>query len=445
MELSRRAVITGAAALGAAALGACSGSTQPTSSTSASGAGSGTPGADPTSTAAPSSSASSAGLGVPIGDGSTTEQRPQPGLPPIHKLKPGETPPQFVVISWDGAGNLASNQLGRFRQVAQRTNAQMTLFLSGIYFLPEDKATLYQPPGRKAGSSDIGFLTRQSCHRTIEGIGQAWLEGHEIGTHFNGHFCGPRGVSRWSVADWKAEIAEAKKFVTTWRTTTRFTDLPPMPFDYEKELVGGRTPCLEGYHNLQIAATQLGWRYDSSHQRQHVWPTRLPGGLWDLSMTMAPLPGRSFPTIPMDYNYMVNQIGPNPSGGNPADRPRFQAQHRDSLVQGVQRSLRSNRAPFILGNHFEQWNGGIHMNAVEQAMDAYAAMPGVQMVTFRWLCDWMEAQDPEVLRRLQALNVGEAPPGGWKTYLDPAAPSASATSSATSPAMPSATRTTTRA
>lgn len=436
MNVSRRTVVTGAAALGAATLAACSGRTgsSPGSGASTSPAPTATLVGD-TETSAASPSPSS-GLGAPIGDGSTTEQRPQPGLPAITRLKPGETPPQFVVISWDGAGNLASDQLTRFRKAAQRNHAQMTLFLTGIYFVPEEKAGLYQPPRRKAGASDIGWLTKQSCHRTIQGIGEAWHEGHEIGTHFNGHFCGPKGGSSWSVQDWKQEIDEAKKFVKTWRTVTGFADLPPLPFDYDKELVGGRTPCLEGYANLRRAATELGWRYDSSHSRQHVWPTRLPGGLWDLSMTMAPFPGRSFQTIPMDYNYMVNQIGPNPGGGNPADRPRFQAQHRDSLVQGVQRSHRSNRAPFIIGNHFEQWNGGIHMNAVEQAMDAFSAMPGVQMVTMRWLCDWMEAQDPQVLRKLQALGVGEAPKGGWKAYLDPSAPTSS-------PAAPTSTSTST--
>src|SRR3712207_8674109 len=48
----------------------------------------------------------------------------------------------------------------------------------------------------------------------------AWLDGHEIGTHFNGHFCGDDGVALWTPADWAEEIAQAKRFVQTWKTTT---------------------------------------------------------------------------------------------------------------------------------------------------------------------------------------------------------------------------------
>src|SRR3712207_7392433 len=81
----------------------------------------------------------------------------------------------------------------------------------------------------------------------------AWLDGHEIGTHFNGHFCGDDGVALWTPADWAEEIAQAKRFVQTWKTTTGLTgrpDVAPLPFDYERELIGGRTPCLQGQEGL---------------------------------------------------------------------------------------------------------------------------------------------------------------------------------------------------
>src|SRR5690349_16299334 len=45
-------------------------------------------------------------VGTPIGDGSTSDTGPQPFQPTAERLEPGQTPPQFVIFSWDGAGEL---------------------------------------------------------------------------------------------------------------------------------------------------------------------------------------------------------------------------------------------------------------------------------------------------------------------------------------------------
>lgn len=244
-----------------------------------------------------------------IGDGSTSDTGPQPHQPTPTRLQPGETPPQFVVISWDGAGEVTGlNLLSHFRQVAKETGASMTLFLSGLFLLPRAEKDHYRPPRHRVGASDIGYLTDHDIHATIDNIGKAWLEGHEIGTHFNGHFCGPTGVQQWSPADWHSEIEQAKFFVENWRTTTGFTDLPPFPFDYEKELIGGRTPCLEGADNLRVTASKLGWRYDSSKTGIQMWPSK-DRNLWDLSMQSIPFAGHTGQVISMDYNIMFNQTG----------------------------------------------------------------------------------------------------------------------------------------
>lgn len=165
----------------------------------------------------------------------------------VERLEPGEKPPQFVIFSWDGAGELDNGLFERFRKLAVEHDAKMTFFLSGVYLLPESKKRLYKPPRNPVGASDIGYLTDAHIRVTLEQLRLAWLEGHEIGTHFNGHFCAGSGsVGRWSPADWRSEIEQAVGFVEKWRTHTGFTDLPPLPFDYRKELVGGRTPCLLG-------------------------------------------------------------------------------------------------------------------------------------------------------------------------------------------------------
>ena len=83
----------------------------------------------------------------PIGDGSTSftgKQPKQPGRP--RPLEPGETPPQFVVFSWDGAGEVGNGLFPRFLKLAEEHDASMTFFLSGLYLLPESKKRKYPPP-----------------------------------------------------------------------------------------------------------------------------------------------------------------------------------------------------------------------------------------------------------------------------------------------------------
>lgn len=354
----------------------------------------------------------------PIGDGSTADTGPQPHQPVIERLAPGARPPQFVVFSWDGAGAAGENLFERFRKLASKHGAAMTFFLSGLYVLPRAKRKLYRPPGRRPGASAIPFLSDEGVHETIRQIGLAWQEGHEIGTHFNGHFCGPGGVSGWSSADWRSEIEQAVRFVRTWRTNTGFTDLPPLPFDYGKELVGARTPCLEGRANLLPVARRLGWKYDaSSPGGRQVWPIRRQG-LWEFPLQALPFSGRSTEVLSMDYNILFNQSGRRLKG-DPGRYGKWREQARDCYLSGFQRAYSGNRAPLFVGNHFEQWNGGIYMDAVEEAFEVMAVQPDVRLVSFRQLTQWLDAQDPALLTRLRTLDVGHGPKGGWADFMQP--------------------------
>lgn len=350
-----------------------------------------------------------------IGDGSTAYTGAQPHLPRPERLKRGEKPPQFVVFSWDGAGEDSQKLFSHFRRVARENDATMTYFLSGVYLLPEEKRDLYRPPRHSPGRSDIGFNDQEGIADTVKQLRLAWLEGNEIGTHFNGHFCGGGGgVGEWSVADWKDEIAQAKRFVKTWKTNTGMKDSAPLPFDYDKELIGARTPCLEGQENFMKAARDLGLRYDTSGVNDQVWPKK-EKGLWDLSMQLVPFPGHSFEQLTMDYNFMVNQSG-TPQG-DPARREMWGDQMRDGLLQGFERAYEGNRAPLIIGNHFESWNGGTYMRAVEEVIEEVCTKSDVRCVSFRQLVDWLDAQDPETLAKLRTLDVGEAPEKGWESFL----------------------------
>ncbi|MEU3711479.1 hypothetical protein [Streptomyces catenulae] len=355
-----------------------------------------------------------------IGDGSTADYGRQPHQPKApERLEPGQTPPQFVIFSWDGAGEVGNGLFPRFLQLARDHGAAMTFFLSGLYLLPESKKHLYLPPNNAPGASDIGYLTDEHIKATLKSVRQAWLDGHEIGTHFNGHFCSGSGtVQRWTPDQWRSEIDQAVDFVTKWRTNTGFTDMEPLPFDYRKELVGGRTPCLLGQENLLPTAEKLGWRYDaSSPGGLQMWP-RKKGNIWDYPLQQIPFPGHTFEVLSMDYNILANQ-SKNSTRAPSVNYPGWRRQATDSYISGFQRAYETNRAPFFIGNHFEEWNGGVYMDAVEEALKHIANEQNkdVRMVSFRQFTDWLDAQDPAVLAKLQALQVGQQPTGGWKSYL----------------------------
>lgn len=349
-----------------------------------------------------------------IGDGSTSFTGRQPLQPNPRQLKSGKKPPQFVVFSWDGAGEDSKKLFSRFRKAGKKYGAAQTYFLSGVYTLPETQAKRYAPPGHRQGASDIGYLKDENVRATLKQVRKAWNDGSEIGTHFNGHFCGPGGVGDWSVEQWKSEIRQARWFVENWKTTTGWGDAKPLPFNYTREMVGGRAPCLEGQSNLLDAARQMGFRYDSSGNGTQVWPGKR-NGLWDMPLQQIPMPGRKFETLSMDYNFLANQsVTVN---GAAEKRPAWKRQMRDGLLQGFQRAYEGNRAPLIIGNHFENWNGGIYMDAIEDVMKTVCTKKDVRCVSFRQLADWLDTQDPRVLAKLRTLQVGERPARGWRSFL----------------------------
>jgi len=358
----------------------------------------------------------------PLGDGSTANTGKQPGQPgKPEPLEPGQTPPQFVIFSWDGAGEVGNGLFPRFLDLAKEHGAHMTFFLSGLYLLPESKKRAYLPPNNAPGASDIGYLTDEHIKMTLANVRRAWLEGHEIGTHFNGHFCSGYGtVANWTPKQWHSEIDQAKSFVKEWRTNTGWSELPPLPFDYDKELVGGRTPCLLGQNNLLPTARELGWRYDaSSPGGRQRWPEKKTG-VWDLPLQAIPFPGHTFEVLSMDYNILANQ-SVNSTRAPSYNYPGWRTQATNAYISGFRRAYETNRAPFFVGNHFEDWNGGIYMDAVEGAFKHIAREKekgeDVRLVSFRQFVDWLDVQKPEVLAKLQSLDVGQQPAGGWKSYL----------------------------
>ncbi|MFD3736126.1 hypothetical protein [Streptomyces sp. NPDC058632] len=349
-----------------------------------------------------------------LGDGSTSYTGPQKGRLKPEPLKPGQKPPQFVVFSWDGALQGDDGLFSHFLEVAEENDAHMTFFLTGIYLLPEAKKALYDPPQHDRGAAAISYPTDEHIRTTLEQLGRAWKKGNEIGTHFNGHFCSEKGGGDWSVAEWKSEIDQFNSFVKNWKTNTGYTDLPALPFDVDKEVTGGRAPCLEGQANLLKAIKDYGYRYDASSAGDfQIWPVK-KDGIWDFPLQMLPYEGGEYQGLSMDFNFLYNQSD-GKTEGDPAMYPQWEEETVDTYMAGFNRVYYGSRAPLFIGNHFEEWNGGIYMRAVERTIENVCTKKDVKCVSFKELADWMDAQVPATLERLRTLDPAQSP--DWSTVV----------------------------
>nr|WP_188305098.1 hypothetical protein [Streptomyces sp. CBMA123] len=349
---------------------------------------------DRLSTAAPDSRSTPDETGSSVtvlGDGSTSDTGPQPGQPTAVRLRPGEAPPQFVVFTFDAPTENDDHLFSRARTAATTNGAQVTFFLRGIDLLPAAKRWQYQPPQHDVGTAAVPFPTDAQVRATLQQLGRAWLDGDEIGDGFIGQFCGPKGAGDWSTADWQSEIGQGYSMVDFWKTGTGFTDLPPLPFDYQTELAGGRAPCPEGRKNLLPAEKDAGWRYDAgSPGGTQRWPSQTDG-LWDFPLQRIPDASGTHEVLSTD-------------------------QTPQTYLNAFDRVYHGSRAPLVIDTDLAPGRPS-RLQESEATMKDLCHRDGVRCVSFRQLADWLDAQDPAVLNHLRALAPATAP--DWSAVVGP--------------------------
>lgn len=144
-----------------------------------------------------------------------------------------------------------------------------------------------------------------------------------------------------------------------------------------------------------------------------IWPAKT-NGIWNFPLQEIPYPGQNFQVLSMDFNFLANQSNSDPNG-DPSKYAQWEKTTRDGYLNGFERAYNGSRAPLFIGNHFETWNGGIYMKAIEDVMRNVCTKPQVQCVSFKELADWLDAQDPNVLAQLRQLDPGQAP--DWSTVI----------------------------
>ena len=198
------------------------------------------------------------------------------------------------------------------------------------------------------------------------------MDGHEIGTHFNGHFCAGTGPSRTGrPPSGRSEIEQAVSFVKTLAHQHRLARRPaPCRSTTRRNSSAAARPCLLGQDNLLPTARELGWRYDATLPGRSSRPGPSEGqGLWDLPLQAVPFPGHTFEVLSMDYNFLANQSG-NSTRGPRANYPGLAQQATESYTAGfaARRTTTNPARRSSSATTSRHWNGGIYMDAVEESL-----------------------------------------------------------------------------
>ncbi len=326
------------------------------------------------------------------------------------KLAPGAKPPQFVVLSFDGVGWQQKWQF--WHNVAKQVPLRFTGFLSGLYLIDEAHKDIYKGPGHLRGHSSLGtFNTPAEVQQEVKDLNYAWSVGDEIGTHFLGHFCSdnPPGGNDWSIADWNNELDQFFGILKNYKTDDQLPSAPTLKVPSDT-IRGERTPCLEGHpEDLYPALRAHNFSYDSSFTRRGLyWPVK-QDGIWAMGMPEFPMAGTNHFQITMDYNfwYSQEQVSTTVSAAKAAQDSKQVEQTYTNMYDAA---FQGNRAPLILGNHFESWNHNAYTLALAAFAKKTCGKPDTYCVPFRDVVRWMEKQSPATMKRLQALPPELGPP-----------------------------------
>lgn len=268
-------------------------------------------------------------------------------------------PKQIVLISFDGAHDL--NQWQRSRDLAMRTGARFTYFLSCVFLLTRETKGIYKAPAG-TGRSNVGFaMSKDEVAARLQQIRFAAAEGHDVGSHGCGHFDG----GKWSKADWMQEFSA---FSTIVHDAYTINGLGPAPSDWQAiadhAAHGGfRAPYLSATKALDAALRDNGTIYNASGVSQGPAAPVDDKGLYQFALPMIPEGPSERRIIAMDYNLYVRH-----SGGmeRPSQAAMFEDRTYRAFHDAFQAQYDGQRVPLQLGFHFTLMNDGAYWRALER-------------------------------------------------------------------------------
>jgi peptidoglycan/xylan/chitin deacetylase (PgdA/CDA1 family) len=293
---------------------------------------------------------------------------------------------QIVAISFDGANDIA--QWERSRALARRTGASFTYFVSCVFLLTRTDRGVYHPPGRRAGSSNIGFApSREDVAGRLREIWTARLEGHDIASHGCGHFDG----AKWSKADWSTELKEAR---TIFRDAWTINGVPYEPAGWRKfaaeGIVGFRAPYLSTSSGLNAALAGNGFLYSASGVSRGPQMPFEREGVVQFALPTIPEGPANRRVVAMDYNLYVRH-----SHGKEdiAHADEYEERAYGAFRAAFDRQYDGERIPLQIGFHFTLMNGGAYWRALERFAGEVCTKPDVECISYRDLARLTGTQD----------------------------------------------------
>jgi peptidoglycan/xylan/chitin deacetylase (PgdA/CDA1 family) len=291
-----------------------------------------------------------------------------------------ERPPQYVVISFDGAHEIS--QWERSRKLARESGARFTYFLSCVYLLSPDKRHLYRGPKAKPGASNVGFAaSRDEVAGRLRQIWAARLEGHEIASHGCGHFDG----KDWSAAEWRSEF---DAFTAILRDAWAINGIPFEPAAWRKfaetEVTGFRAPYLSTGKALDRALASYKFRYDASGVSRAPAGPDEQAGVVRFSLPLIPEGPEARPVLAMDYNLFVRH-----SGGleRPSETAAFEERAYQAFRAAFEHQYEGKRVPLQFGFHFTLMNDAAYWRALERFAREACGQAEVRCVTYDELAE----------------------------------------------------------
>lgn len=321
---------------------------------------------------------------------------------PMTRLAPGEQPPQFVLFSFDGVG--LNPNWDMFLDTAAQVDARFTALMTGLYFVADEHRAVYQGPGHAPGESAIAFGgTTEDVREQVRQLNRTWYGGHEMGTHYVGHFCAGGGFNgdRWSAEDWTHELDQFFMMMRDWQQINGLADAEDLAFGPEA-VRGGRTQCLEGAWDRLVPAWHAhGLDWDSSMPEEVtgiVWPRRRDG-IWEFAVPYVYSPPMGKGQMALDYNFWFSFNGATEQPETAEEMRRIVF---ETYMFMYEQAYHGNRAPLVIANHFNDWNGNAFNPATADFMRAVCAEPETICATHADVVDWLALQDPEMVAEWQA-------------------------------------------
>jgi hypothetical protein len=317
---------------------------------------------------------------------------------PAGGLYDGVRPPQFILVSFDGAAD--QSILDRWTAVSKKAPAHMSFFLSMVYMLGKEQRDLYQGPRHKPGESNIGFAPTggqplpEWMSMTVKGLQDAQRQGHELGMHFGGHWCGASGVRSWNGDDWRADLTASEALGANVDANNELQ--PGVGSPFLTKPIGARTPCLEGNQNeLEPVLVEKGYRYNASKTRNlNDWPTN-GNGVWQYGFPSIAIVGYKLALLAVDYSINYNLV-PNHREADAKRAAQIEPLVYDGYMNAFDNVYHGNRAPLELSNHFTHMSHDAYNNAVEKFVLNVCPKPEVHCVSYREATDWMDAHHDRI-------------------------------------------------